>query len=48
MLCDPLDLGLLEPERPRRIRRHEYDQMVAAGLFADERIVSMLTKMARR
>jgi Putative restriction endonuclease len=33
-----IDPYLLEPERPRRIRRVEYDRMVALGLFDEERI----------
>ncbi|MBP9205245.1 MAG: Uma2 family endonuclease [Kofleriaceae bacterium] len=33
-----LDLDELAPERIRPIRRVEYDRMVEAGLFADERV----------
>ena len=33
-----LDTDLLLPERPRKLRRVEYDQLVASGAFEDERI----------
>ncbi len=33
-----LDTDLLLPERPRKLRRVEYDQLVASGAFEDEHI----------
>jgi len=33
-----LDLDLLGPERPRGLRRSEYDQLVRLGAFEDERV----------
>ena len=33
-----LDLKALSPERPRPLRRREYDRLVALGLFGDERV----------
>jgi len=33
-----LDLDLIAPEKPRRLRRAEYDALVAAGVFQDERV----------
>ena len=33
-----LDPALLEPEAPRPLRRSEYDELVAAGAFDDERV----------
>ncbi len=32
------DLGEIPPESIRRLRRAEYDRMVALGMFADERV----------
>ena len=34
-MFDPQDLG---PERIRKLSRHEYDRLVALGMFSDERI----------
>ena len=33
-----LDATLLLPERPRPLRRDEYERLVALGAFEDERI----------
>ncbi len=33
-----LDLDLIAPEKPRRLKRVEYDAIVAAGVFDDERV----------
>jgi len=33
-----LDRDDLQPERPRPLRRTEYDRLVEAGVFADERV----------
>jgi Uma2 family endonuclease len=38
MLDSMLDVTLLDPERPRPLLRKEYDRLVAAGCFEDERI----------
>jgi Uma2 family endonuclease len=38
MVQDMLDWDALQPERPRPLRRVEYDQLVEAGVFEDERI----------
>ena len=38
MDVDPIAVENLLPERPRRLRRAEYDQMVAMGMFSDERV----------
>ena len=35
---ETIDANLIAPERPRRITRDEYDQMVAMGLFSNERV----------
>lgn len=37
-LIDMLDASLLFPERPRPLKRVEYDRLVALGAFEDERI----------
>jgi Uma2 family endonuclease len=33
-----LDLALLDPERPRPLKRVEYDEMVRLGMFDEERV----------
>src|SRR6266550_155246 len=33
-----LDPAFLAPEAPRRLRRSEYDELVASGAFEDERV----------
>jgi Uma2 family endonuclease len=38
MLDPMLDWDALRPERPRPLRRAEYDRLVAAGVFEDERV----------
>ena len=38
MLDSMLDFSQLGPERPRLLRRKEYDRLVAEGFFEDERV----------
>lgn len=33
-----IDASLIAPERPRPLRRSEYDQLVSLGVFGDERV----------
>ncbi len=37
-LTDMLDVTEVKPEKPRPLRRIEYDRMVELGMFADERL----------
>ncbi len=38
LACGMLEPALLLPERPRPLKRAEYDRLVALGVFEDERI----------
>jgi Uma2 family endonuclease len=38
MLLVMLDTALLAPQKPRPLKRAEYDRLVAAGVFEDERV----------
>jgi Uma2 family endonuclease len=38
MLLSMLDLESLEPEKIRKLSRHEYDKLVELGVFEDERV----------